>query len=172
MGKRWNASDFARTNWNLRKYLWMPRLGLHGIQQITVLPHVVVLHGAGVGGGSLVYANTLVQPAEEVLRDPRWPAGIDWAAALGPRYATARRMLGATPAPQVFPADELLREVVEEETGRGATFRTHEVAVFFGAPPGETVPDPYFGGRGPPRTGCTLCGACMTGCKPGAKNTL
>jgi cholesterol oxidase len=171
MGKRWHPEDFAETNWNLRKYLWMPRLGLHGIQRITMLPHVVVLHGVGVGGGSLIYANTLVVPSEQVLRDPRWPAGVDWAAALRPRYETARRMLGATPAPQVFHADELLREVVEEETGRGATFQRHEVSVFFGTP-GETVPDPYFGGRGPSRTGCTLCGACMTGCRTGAKNTL
>jgi cholesterol oxidase len=171
MGKRWRPEDFAESNWDLRKYLWMPRVGLHGIQQITMLPHVVVLHGAGVGGGSLVYANTLVVPPEPVLRDRRWPAGHDFAAILAPHYATARRMLGATLAPQVFEADELLREVVEEETGRGATFRRHEVAIFFGAP-GERAPDPYFGGRGPERTGCTLCGACMTGCRTGAKNTL
>jgi len=171
MGKRWRPEDFAESNWNLRKYLWMPRLGLHGIQQITMLPHVVVLHGAGVGGGSLVYANTLVTPPEPVLRDRRWPEGTDWAAALAPHYATARRMLGATPAPEVFPADELLRQVVEEETGRGATFRRHEVGIFFGEA-GKTVPDPYFGGAGPARTGCTLCGGCMTGCRPGAKNTL
>jgi cholesterol oxidase len=171
MGKRWRPEDFAPSNWDLRKFLWMPRLRLHGIQQITVLPHVFALHGAGVGGGSLVYANTLVVPPEPVLRDPRWPAGTDWAAALAPHYATARRMLGATPAPRTFPADELLREVVEAETGRGATFRKHEVAVYFGAP-GVRAPDPYFGGRGPERTGCTLCGACMTGCRPGAKNTL
>jgi cholesterol oxidase len=171
MGKRWRPEDFAESNWDLRKYLWMPRLGLRGIQQITMLPHVVVLHGAGVGGGSLVYANTLVVPEERVLRDPRWPPGIDWAAALAPHYAAARRMLGATTAPEVFRADELLREVVEEETGRGATFRRHEVGIFFGAP-GERAPDPYFGGRGPERTGCTLCGACMTGCRTGAKNTL
>jgi cholesterol oxidase len=136
-----------------------------------MLRHVVVLHGAGVGGGSLVYANTLVVPPDPVLRDRRWPAGADWAKALAPHYATARRMLGATPAPEVFHADELLREVVEEETGRGATFRRHEVGIFFG-PPGEPAPDPYFGGRGPARTGCTLCGACMTGCRTGAKNTL
>lgn len=171
MGKRWRPEDFPESNWDLRRFLWMPRLALHGIQQITLLPHVVVLHGAGVGGGSLVYANTLVVPPEPVLRDPRWPPGVDWAATLAPHYATARRMLGATLAPQVFPADELLRDVVEEVTGRGATFRRHEVGVFFGAA-GERAPDPYFGGRGPERTGCTLCGACMTGCRTGAKNTL
>jgi cholesterol oxidase len=171
MGKRWRPEDFAESNWDLRRYLWMPRAGLHGIQQITLLPHVMVLHGAGVGGGSLVYANTLVVPPDPVLRDRRWPEGIDWAAALAPHYETARRMLGARTAPEVFQADELLREAVEEETGRGATFRRHEVGIFFGAP-GERAPDPYFGGRGPERTGCTLCGACMTGCRTGAKNTL
>ncbi|HEX9049317.1 MAG TPA: GMC family oxidoreductase [Anaeromyxobacter sp.] len=171
MGKRWNATDFPKTNWNLRKYLWMPRLGLHGIQQMTILEHVVVLHGAGVGGGSLVYANTLVTPTEEALRSASWPAGVDWAAALAPHYATARRMLGATLAPRVFKGDDLLREAVEEETGRGATFRRHEVGVFFGEPD-VPVADPYFGGSGPGRAGCTFCGACMTGCKHGAKNTL
>lgn len=171
MGKRWRPEDHPRTNWNVRKYLWKPALKLHGILQMTVLRHCVVLHGAGVGGGSLVYANTLVVPPEQVLRDPRWPAGIDWPASLAPHYDTARRMLGATPAPRLFRGDEILRSVVEEETGRPAELRRHDVAVFFGTP-GATVPDPYFGGRGPARTGCTFCGACMTGCRPGAKNTL
>jgi cholesterol oxidase len=171
MGKRWRAEDFPRTNWNVRKYLWRPGLKLHGILQMTVLRHCVVLHGAGVGGGSLVYGNLLAVPPEPVLRDPRWPSGISWPAALAPHYATARRMLGATPAPRLFPADELLRRVVEEETGRPAELRRHDVAVYFGEP-GVRVPDPYFGGRGPERAGCTFCGACCTGCKHGAKNTL
>jgi cholesterol oxidase len=171
MGKRWGPGDFPKTNWNVRKFLWMPALWLHGIQKMTLLEHVIVLHGVGVGGGSLVYANTLVAPPEKVFRDARWPSGRDWARTLAPHYATARRMLGAATAPKVFPADELLREVVEEETGRGATFRRHEVGVFFGEP-GVASPDPYFGGAGPERTGCNFCGACMTGCKHGAKNTL
>lgn len=171
MGKRWGPDDFATTNWNVRKYLWRPGLKLHGILQMTVLRHCVALHGAGVGGGSLVYANTLVKPNDEVLRDAPWPAEVDWARTLEPHYATARRMLGATEAPRIFPADELLRSVVEEETGRVPSLRRHDVAVFFGEP-GVPAPDPYFGGRGPERTGCTFCGACMTGCKVGAKNTL
>jgi cholesterol oxidase len=170
-GKRWRPEDFAERNWNFRKFFWMPSLGCHGIQAITILPHVFVLHGAGVGGGSLVWANTCVVPAAPVFRDPHWPAGIDWEASLAPHYATARRMLGATLAPEVYPADEHLRAVVEAETGRGATFRRHEVAIYFGRS-GEKAPDPYFGGKGPERTGCTLCGACMTGCRHGAKNTL
>ncbi len=171
MGKRWRPGDFAASNWNFRKFFWRPALGCHGIQQITILPHVFVLHGAGVGGGSLVWANTCVVPEPKVFQDPRWPTGVDWRAALAPHYATVRRMLGATPAPEIYPADEYLREAVEAETGRGATFRRHEVAIYFGKA-GEKAPDPYFGGKGPERTGCTLCGACMTGCREGAKNTL
>jgi cholesterol oxidase len=171
MGKRWGAEDFPKTNWNVRKYLWKPALKLHGILQMTVLRHCVALHGAGVGGGSLVYANTLVQPEDAVLRDPGWPPEVDWPAALAPHYATARRMLGAVAAPRVFAADEILREAVEAETGRPATLRRHEVAVYFGEP-GVAAKDPYFGGAGPERAGCIFCGACMTGCKHGAKNTL
>jgi cholesterol oxidase len=171
MGKRWAPGDLPETNREVRRYLWRPALGMYGIQALTFLEHLTVMHGVGVGGGSLVYANTLVTPPERVLRDERWPAGIDWVETLAPHYATARRMLGATPAPRVFSSDELLRDAIEEETGRGATFRRHEVAVFFGEP-GVAVADPYFGGKGPDRAGCVFCGACMTGCKHGAKNTL
>jgi cholesterol oxidase len=171
MGRRWRADDFPETNWNVRKYLWMPTLGLYGIQKMTVLEHAIVLHGVGVGGGSLVYANTLVVPPEKVFRDARWPAGIDWSRALEPHFATARRMLGAAESPKVFHADELLRSVVEEETGRAPPVWRHEVGVYFGEP-GVTSPDPFFGGKGPERAGCTFCGACMTGCKHNAKNTL
>ena len=171
MGKRWRADDFPKTNWNVRRYLWMPALRLFGIQKMTVLEHVIVLHGVGVGGGSLVYANTLLEPPEKVFRDARWPAGRDWRHTLAPHYATARRMLGAAQAPRTFPADEMLRDIVREETGRPVELRRHDVGVFFGEP-GVPVPDPYFGGAGPERAGCTFCGACMTGCKHGAKNTL
>ncbi len=171
MGKRFRPGDFAKTNWNVWKYLWMPRLGLHGIQQITLLRDVLVFHGAGVGGGSLVYANTLLAPPDPVFRDPRWPSDEDWARTLAPHYETARYMLGVTEAAKTFVADDILREAVQEETGRGDTFTKHTVGVYFGEP-NETVADPYFGGEGPARTGCTFCGECMTGCKPGAKNTL
>ena len=171
MGKRWGPEDFARSNWNVRKFLWMPRLLCHGIQQITVLRDVLVLHGAGVGGGSLVYANTLLVPPDRAFDDPRWPGGAGWKERLAPHYETARRMLGATLAPQVFAADELLREAVHAVTGRSPPLERHTVGVYFGEPE-RTVPDPYFGGEGPDRTGCRLCGECMTGCRYGAKNTL
>lgn len=168
-GKRYGPEDFPRTSWNLRKYLWLPSLGLSGIQVLTFLRHALVLHGRGVGGGSLVYANTLIPPEDDVFDHPAWGPG-DWRARLAPHYAEARRMLGATPSNGVGITDDLLREVGREMCGRD-TFRLHDVGVFFGEP-GREVADPYFDGAGPDRTGCTKCGACMIGCPVGAKNTL
>ena len=168
-GKRYSPEDFPKTNWNLRKYLWMPQLGMYGIQMLTLFKHVLVLHGGGVGGGSLVYANQLLVPPDEVFAKPEWGPG-DWKAKLAPHYAEAQRMLGANPSPQVGRADEILREVGIELRGED-TFHINDVGIFFGKP-GEAVKDPYFGGEGPDRTGCTYCGACMVGCPVGAKNTL
>ena len=168
-GRRWRTEDFPRTNWALRDYLWLPRLGFHGIQVLSFFRHVTVLHGRGVGGGSLVYANTLVRPDADVLRGSDW-GGEDWNARLDPHYDEARRMLGGAPSPGVGRADELLREIGRELRGED-TFRVHHLGVWFGEA-GVEVPDPYFGGEGPPRTGCTRCGACMIGCRVGAKNTL
>ena len=168
-GKRWLPEDFPENNRALRRYLWLPRLGCHGIQAITPLRHVFVLHGTGVGGGSLVYANVLIEPDAEVFRRPEW-GDTGWEERLRPHYREARRMLGAVRAPAIGRTDTLLREVVREMRGVD-THRVHEVGVFLGRP-GEEVPDPYFDGRGPPRTGCTQCAACMVGCRVGAKNTL
>jgi cholesterol oxidase len=168
-GRRYRPEDFPRTNWSLRKYLWAPRLGLHGIQVLSLLRHALVLHGTGVGGGSLVYANILIEPEAPVLRLPAWGPG-DWAERLAPHFETARRMLGAVPCAGVGATDDLLRDAARELTGEDA-LRVHDVGVFFGEP-GVTVADPYFQGRGPERTGCTRCGACMIGCRVGAKNTL
>ena len=168
-GRRYRTEDFPQTNWNLRKYLWMPAIGLYGIQMLTLLRHVLILHGGGVGGGSLVYANQLLVPPDEVFRKAEWGPG-DWKARLAPFYAEAKRMLGATPSPQVGRADGCLREVGREIRGED-TFHMNDVGVFFGEPD-KTVPDPYFDGKGPDRTGCTFCGACMIGCPVGAKNTL
>lgn len=169
MGKRWAKEDFPETNWELKKSLWKPAFGLYGILQMTLVKDAFFLHGAGVGGGSLVYANTLLEPPAEAFRDPRW-VGLDWQAALAPHYVTAKRMLGATETQVVVETDRLLKEVADE-MGRGDTWKKHTVGVYFGEP-GKTVPDPFFGGEGPERTGCTLCGGCMVGCRFGAKNTL
>jgi cholesterol oxidase len=168
-GKRYQKEDFPKTNWNTRKYLWLPQLGCYGFQMLTFLKHVVVLHGGGVGGGSLVYANQLLIPPDEVFARPEW--GIaDCKDSLRPHYQEARRMLGANPSPQIGRADKALREVGIEMRGKD-TFHNNDVGIFFGTPD-KTVPDPYFGGRGPERTGCTFCGSCMVGCPVGAKNTL
>jgi len=169
MGKRWRSEDFPETTWNVPKYFWKPSLGLTGILQMTMVRDAFFLHGAGVGGGSLVYANTLLVPPDEAFADARW-VGQDWKAALAPHYATAKRMLGATESPVLVETDRLLRQVAEE-MGRGDTFHKHTVGVYFGEA-GKTAPDPYFDGEGPERTGCTLCGGCMVGCRVGAKNTL
>jgi cholesterol oxidase len=168
-GRRYQTEDFPKTNWHLRKYLWMPRMGLYGIQMLTLLRHVLILHGGGVGGGSLVYANQLLVPPDEVFRKPEWGPG-DWKQKLAPFYAEAQRMLGATPSPQIGRADAALKEVGQEIRGED-TFHMNDVGVFFGEPD-KRVPDPYFDGKGPDRTGCTFCGACMIGCPVGAKNTL
>jgi cholesterol oxidase len=169
MGKRWNAEDFAKSSWDLRKFFWEPRLGLHGIMQMTQLRDVFFLHGAGVGGGSLVYANTLLQPPAQVFDDPQW-VGLDWMRELAPHYETAKKMLGAVPSEVIVETDRLLKKVADE-MGRGHTWHRATVGVYFGEA-GKTVPDPFFGGEGPDRTGCTLCGGCMIGCRVGAKNTL
>ena len=168
-GKRWRTSDFPATTWNIRKNLWLPALGCYGYQMLTQLKHVLILHGGGVGGGSLVYANQLLVPPDEVFDRPEW--GIpECKAALASHYQTAKTMLGANPSPQVGKADQCLREVGIEMRGHD-TFHKNDVGIFFGEP-NKSVPDPYFAGRGPDRTGCTFCGACMVGCPVGAKNTL
>ncbi|MEJ2420221.1 MAG: GMC family oxidoreductase [Acidobacteriota bacterium] len=170
MGKRWPSRSFPKSNWNLRKFLWMPRLLCYGIQQLTLLKDVLVLHGAGVGGGSLVYANTLLEPLPEAFRHPRWKELNDWKTVLAPFYDLARRMLGSAPNVRETPADHVLRRIAKE-TGREDTYEPTDVAVFFGEPDVE-VPDPYFNGEGPARTGCNFCGGCMVGCRYNAKNTL
>jgi cholesterol oxidase len=169
-GKRWTKEDFPKSNWNLRKYLWMPRLGCFGIQCITLLKGVMVLHGTGVGGGSLVYANTLMKPKPEFFNDPSWPPGRDWESELAPYYEVAKRMLGVVPNPAIFEGEEALRKV-GERMGVASTYHPTQVGVYFGEP-GFSVPDPYFSGKGPARSGCIFCGGCMVGCRHGAKNSL
>ena len=168
-GKRYKTEDLPKTNWNFRKYLWFPKLYFFGIQAMTLLKDVFILHGAGVGGGSLVYANNLLIPPDQVLKDPAW--GIQrWEEKILPYYKIAQKMLGATPSKQITHADKLLKSCAED-IGKGNTFHVNDVGVFFGKE-NKTVSDPYFEGKGPERTGCTFCGGCMVGCRVGAKNTL
>lgn len=169
-GRRFTDDQLPKTSWRLRKYLWAPFLGCYGVQRIHLLPDVLVMAGAGVGGGSLNYANTLYQPPSRFFEDPQWGHITDWQDELNPYYDQARRMLGVVDNPSVTPADKVMREVADD-MGVGSTFTTTPVGVLFGNP-GEQVPDPFFGGAGPERTACTECGSCMTGCRVGAKNTL
>ncbi|WP_424189740.1 GMC family oxidoreductase N-terminal domain-containing protein [Actinokineospora sp. G85] len=169
-GRRFADEEFAKTSWDLRKYLWAPALGCFGIQRIHMLKDVMILAGAGVGGGSLVYANTLYRPLKPFYNDKQWSHITDWESELAPHYDQASRMLGVVTNPTITPADEVMQKVAAD-MGVSDSYRPTPVGVYFDKP-GEKVADPYFGGAGPERTGCTECGSCMTGCRVGAKNTL
>ncbi|MBU1660102.1 MAG: GMC family oxidoreductase N-terminal domain-containing protein [Chloroflexi bacterium] len=169
-GKRYRDQDFAKSNWAVWKYLWAPALRCFGILQISLLQGVMVLHGNGVGGGSLGYANVLEVPPDNMFDNSSWKHLADWKTVLHPHNETARRMLGVERNPRLGEADQIVKEIAEER-GTADSFRATEVGIFFG-PEGEEVPDPYFEGQGPPRKGCTFCGACMVGCRDNAKNTL
>jgi cholesterol oxidase len=169
-GRRWRDQDFAKTNWNLRKAYWFPLLRWFGPFKFSFFRHLMVVHGVGVGGGSLVYANTHLRPKKAFYHAPEWAGLANWQEELRPHYETAERMLGVADWESMTPADEVLRDVAKDY-GTEFTFGMAKVAVYAGQP-GKTVPDPYFGGDGPPRTGCTQCGGCMVGCRVGAKNTL
>ncbi|MFV2088796.1 FAD-dependent oxidoreductase [Micromonospora sp. LOL_021] len=198
-GRRFADHELPRTSWRVRRFLWAPALGCYGIQRITLLrpagrrgaggsraggtgrgktragqsggrAGVLVLSGAGVGGGSLVYANTLYEPPADFYADPQWAGITDWRAELAPYYARAKQMLGVVDYPRTTAADKVMRAVADR-MGAGDTFRSTPVAVYLGRP-GERVADPHFGGAGPDRAGCTHCGSCLTGCRVGAKNSL
>jgi cholesterol oxidase len=172
-GKRFHDEDLPKTNWNIWKYLWFPWLRCFGILQMTQFYGLMVMTGSGVGGGSLMYANVMMEPGEEMFESPSWSHLADWKTVLRPHYDTAKRMLGVTSNPRQWPADKVLQQVAKD-MGRGHTFRPAQVAVFFGEPgqEGKLVSDPYFDGQGPARKGCIHCGACMVGCRENAKNTL
>jgi cholesterol oxidase len=173
-GARFDPTNLPRSSWDVRHFLWAPQVGCFGIQRVHFLRDVVVLAGAGVGGGSLNYANTLYEPPAAFYDDPQWPRPADWDRLLKPHYELAKRMLGAVPCPTVTPADEAMLEVARQMGAEGS-FGPTPVGVFFGppgTPPGTALPDPYFGGAGPLRRTCVQCGECMTGCRKGAKNTL
>ena len=170
-GRRFSDKDFPKTSWRLSRFLFFPKLGLTGIQRIHALPNVLILAGAGVGGGSLVYANTLYRPTDRYFLDPQWSEITDWKSELSPWYDQAERMLGVQKNPYFTNSDKAMKEVADE-MGVGDTFTMAPLGVHFGTKPGELVSDPYFGGVGPERISCLQCGSCMTGCRHNAKNTL
>jgi cholesterol oxidase len=169
-GKRFEDKDFAKSNWQFWKYLWLPAIRAYGILQVSILKGAMVLHGAGVGGGSLGYANVLEVPTDQTFATPAWNQGIKWGEILRPHYETAKRMLGVTRNPKLWQADHILKQMADEIC-MGHTFRATDVGAYFGEA-GITVADPYFGGEGPARAGCKHCGGCMVGCRYNAKNTL
>ena len=172
-GKRFRDEDFAKTNWNIWKYLWLPALRCFGILEMTHFGGLMVMTGSGVGGGSLMYANVMMEPDDRMFESPACRRLADWKTLLRPHYDTAKRILGVVTNPRRWPADDVLRQIAED-MGQGHTFRPTEVAVFFGelGQESELVPDPYFEGAGPARKGCTHCGGCMVGCRENSKNTL
>ena len=169
-GKWYRTEDFPKTNWTFAKWLWLPSLRWYGIMKITIFRHVGIVSGTGVGGGSLVYANTLPVPKAAFFNSGSWSGLADWQSELLPYYERARQMLGATKNPRFFDGEHALEQLAEEIGQKEHLDPTH-VAVYFGEA-GKTQPDPYFGGKGPERSGCTFCGGCMTGCRHNAKNTL
>jgi cholesterol oxidase len=169
-GRRFADDELPRSTWDVRRYFWSPRLGMRGIFRLTIFKHVTIASGAGVGGGSLGYANTLYRARRRFYEDSQWAGLADWEAVLAPHYDEAERMLGVVAYDEDDHADDLLREYARE-IGVENTYAKTRVGVFLGDR-GRTVPDPYFGGEGPDRTGCLRCGRCMVGCPHGAKNTL
>ncbi|MEJ7690521.1 MAG: GMC family oxidoreductase [Nocardioidaceae bacterium] len=169
-GARFDESSFPKSSWDLQRFLFAPEIGCYGIQRINMLNNCLILSGAGVGGGSLVYANTLYEPLDAFYRDPSWSHITNWREELAPYYDQAKRMLGVVTNPTMTPSDEVMRQVADE-MGVGDTFHPTPVGVFFGTA-GQEHPDPYFGGAGPARRGCLECGECMSGCRHHAKNML
>ena len=169
-GRRFTEKDFPKRNWNLKKWLWVPGLRFYGFFRIALFRHITVLAGTGVGGGSLVYANTLPVPQTDFFKSGSWKNLLDWETELAPYYTTAKEMLGVAPNPKFGPGDFALGKLAEM-IGKKDQFSATEVAVFFGEPE-VNVTDPYFNGSGPDREGCRFCGGCMVGCRYNAKNTL
>lgn len=169
-GKWFTDNDFPKTNWNLKRWLWIPFLRFYGIMKMSIFRHVVIISGTGVGGGSLVYANTLPIPKSNFYKTGSWSELANWETELKPYYEKAKVMLGAVKNPRLFDGDLKLKELAKA-VNRSDQFEHTDVAVYFGEP-GVKKADPYFDGKGPARVGCNFCGACMTGCRHNAKNTL
>lgn len=169
-GKWYGADDFPKTNWNLKKWLWLPSFRLYGIMKMSFFKDIGIISGTGVGGGSLVYANTLPKPKDNFYKTGSWANLNNWKESLAPHYQTALTMLGAARNPRLETGDLIMQELANKRA-KNEKFEPTDVAIFFGEAEKE-VEDPYFNGKGPRRSGCTFCGACMTGCRHNAKNTL
>ncbi len=170
MGKEYTNSEFPKTNWDIRKYLWFPLLRCFGIQKISLVNKIMALHGVGVGGGSLVYANTLLTPEDYIFKSQKWPREIQWEKELSSFYKLARKMLGSVTNKKMYDGEKAIEQLAKD-FGVEQSYHPTEVGVFFGND-GEKYSDPYFSGKGPDRVACNVCGACMIGCPTGAKNTL
>lgn len=169
-GRWFKDDDLPKTNWNLRKWLWFPKIFFFGIQNVAFFKHATILNGIGVGGGSLVYANTLPKPKTPFFNHGSWAKLADWESELEPFYETAWKMLGAVENPYLGESDKQFQKLAKD-IGKENSFYPTKVSIYFGEKD-VTVTDPYFKGEGPDRTGCVLCGSCMTGCRHNAKNTL
>lgn len=169
-GSELKAKDFPKTNWDLRRYMWLPVLGFRGLFKMTFFRHVTILSGVGVGGGSLGYACTHPVPNDDFFAADSWAHMADWKTELEPHYAEAKRMLGVTRTPMLTAPDTILKKMAADN-GQPEAFHSTDVAIYFGQE-GKKHPDPFFSGKGPERTGCKRCGGCMLGCQHGAKNTL
>jgi cholesterol oxidase len=169
-GKRWRPEDFPRSNWNVRKYLWLPALRWFGFQKLSFFREVMVLSGVAVGGGSIVYANTHMLPRDSFYTHGAWARFRDWKTTLAPYFRRAGFMLGSARFETEYEEDRVLREVATEMGAADSYQAVDGIGVYLGDPHVET--DPYFAGLGPARRGCTYCAGCMVGCRHGAKNTL
>ena len=168
-GRRFHPGDFPKTNWNLRKYLWIPSLRFFGFQKLSAYTTTTILTGSGVGGGSLVYANTLYVPPDKFFSNDSWARFGDWKNILEPFYNKASFMLGRKKYTKLNTEDLVLEEVSKDMHVHD-TFDTVHVGVNFEGDGRET--DQYFGGLGPLRKACAECGGCMVGCRENAKNSL
>jgi cholesterol oxidase len=174
MGRRWAPLSFPRSGWSIHRWFWRPKLGLRGFFNMRFFRHATIFHGCAVGGGSITYAGTLLCPPDRVWEVGSWTGLTEWKTEMPRYYQTAERMLGVTENQIFGPADRLLKKAGEAAGSSGTFYHTH-VGIFQaheGQSPNQTLPDPFFGGSGPPRTTCIACGGCMMGCRYGAKNTL
>jgi cholesterol oxidase len=183
-GRAYPPGSFPRKPHEMRANFWDPAQGLHGLFNAWSFRGIEAIVSAGLGGGSLIYANVLIRKDERWFvadDDPRtgaerWP--ID-RAALDPHYDRVERMLGATPYPLSAPGFELRKTVAMREAAAraGLDWTLPNLAVSFavdGRPAiGEVLPDgDHPNLHGMRRRTCRLCGECDVGCNDGSKNTL